>query len=123
MDNVHTHPLEQLAERLHFLGKLLAALCCVWIAVVGSALMREITPDTLEHHRSPVMQERLKTCEGEFHQRYACADTILINGQRNGAIEVMMRMGLTLLLPTIAWSLWSVVVNRTDRLCRWLCRH
>lgn len=100
------------------MGKVLALLCCAWIAVVGPALLREITPDMLEHHRAPSVQEKLKDCEGDFARRYACADTILLNGERNGATEILMRLGLTLLLPAIAWSTWKAVMERTDRLCR-----
>ena len=117
MSHVPIPPLEVLSCRLHFLGKLLGMLCCAWIAVVGTALMHEMTPDNLEHHRAPVMQERVKSCEGEFQQRFACADAILLNGQRNGAIEVMMRLALTMLLPSVAWGMWRAVMSRADRLC------
>lgn len=118
MDAARTDPLERLSRRLRFLGKMLAMLCCAWIAVVGSALMREMTPDDLEHHRAPVVQDRVKGCGGEFQQRYACTDAILLSGHRNGAVEVMLRLGLTLLLPSIAWTMWKAVVARADRLCR-----
>lgn len=118
MDPVRIHALEMMSRRLHFMGRLLGVLCCAWIAIVGSALMREMTPDDLEHHRAPLVQEKVKACEGEFHRRYACTDNILLTGQRNGAIEVMMRLGLTLLLPTVAWAMWKIVTDRADRLLR-----
>lgn len=114
-----THPLETLSRRLHFMGKVLGVLCCAWIAVVGTALMGELQPDDLEHHRAPAVQQRVKSCEGEFAQRYACTDAILLSGGRNGAGAVLLRLGLTLMLPTIAWTMWKQVMERTDRLNRY----
>jgi hypothetical protein len=111
-----TNPLELLHHRLSFLGKALSAICCLWIAVVGTVLVRELTPDDLEHHRAPSVQERVNRCEGEFSQRYACADAILLNGQHNGAAQLLARMGVTLILPTIAWTMWRGVMNRAERL-------
>ncbi len=108
--------LERLHHRLHMLGKLLSALCCVWIAVVGTVLVRDLTPNDLEHHRAPVIQDRVSTCQGEFAQRYACADAILINGQHNGATEILTRMGVTMILPTIAWIMWRGVMARAEKL-------
>jgi hypothetical protein len=111
-----SNPLERLSRRLHVLGQVLSFLCCAWIGVVGQALLAELTPDDLEHHRAPAVQERLHACEGEFSQRYACADTILLSGQRNGAGAVLARLGLTLMLPAIAWTMWRRVTQRADRL-------
>lgn len=100
------------------MGKVLGVLCCAWIAVVGTALMDELRPDDLEHHRAPVVQERVKACEGEFARRYACTDAILLAGGRSGAGAVLLRLGLTLMLPSIAWTMWKAVTERADRLLR-----
>jgi len=112
----YVNPLEVLHHRLHILGKMLSALCCLWIAIVGTVLVRDLTPNDLEHHRAPLMQERVATCQGEFAQRYACADAILINGQHNGALEILARMGVTMILPSIAWVMWRGVMARAEKL-------
>ncbi|MBC7951324.1 MAG: hypothetical protein H7Z12_05805 [Rhodospirillaceae bacterium] len=111
-----SNPLEVLHQRLNTLGKVLSALCCLWIAVVGTVLIRDLTPDDLEHHRAQIIQERVARCEGEFSQRYACADAILLNGQQTGAAELLARLGVTLILPTIAWAMWRGVMARAERL-------
>lgn len=110
------NPLERLRQRLHVLGKLLSALCCLWIAVVGTVLVRDLSPDDLKHHRAPLIQERVKNCTGEFAQRFACADAVLLNGQNNGATALLARLGVTFLLPTIAWTMWRGVMNKAERL-------
>lgn len=111
------NPLERLRQRLHILGRLLSMLCCLWIGVVGTVLVRDLTPDDLEHHRAPVMQERVKTCTGEFAQRFACANALLIDGEHSGATALLARLGLTLLLPTIALTMWRGVMRKAERLC------
>ncbi|CAA7619694.1 hypothetical protein [Magnetospirillum sp. UT-4] len=118
MSEARIHPLSLLSRRLHLLGKVLALVCCAWIAVVGPALMRDLNADQLGNHRSPQVQERVKGCDGDFASRYACTDLILLAGHRDGAVEVLRRLGLTLMLPTIAWAMWRAVMDRTDRLCR-----
>lgn len=116
MDRRAPNPLEVLYLRLSFLGKMLSVVCCLWIVVVGSVLIHELTPNDLEHHRAPIIQERVSQCEGNFARRYACADTILINGEHRGAGQVLMRLGLTLLLPTVAWVMWRGVMAQAERL-------
>lgn len=111
-----TSPLDVLYARLTLLGKMLSALCCLWIAVVGTVLVRDLTPNDLEHHRAPVIQERVSQCEGDFARRYACADTILINGEHRGAGQLLARLGVTMFLPTVAWVMWRGVMTRAERL-------
>lgn len=110
------NPLDVLHARLTMLGKALSALCCLWIAVVGTVLVRELSPNDLEHHRAPVIQERVNQCEGDFARRYACADTILINGGQHGATQLLARLGVTLILPSVAWVMWRGVIARAERL-------
>lgn len=110
------HPLERLHQRLRLLGQVLAILCCAWIGVVGQAMLSELGPNALEHHRSPAVKERLAGCEGEFAQRFACTDAILLAGERNGAGAVLARLGLTLMLPSIAWVMWRRVMDKADTL-------
>lgn len=109
-------PLDVLHARLLILGKLLSALCCLWIAVVGTVLVRDLTPNDLEHHRAPLIQERVNQCEGDFSRRYACADTILIDGGQHGATQLLVRLGVTLILPSVAWVMWRGVMVRAERL-------
>lgn len=116
VEHYDSNPLEVLHQRLNTLGRLLSALCCLWIAVVGTVLIRDLTPDDLKHHRAPQIQDRVARCEGEFSQRYACADAILLNGQQTGAAELLARLGVTLILPTIAWTMWRGVMTRAGRL-------
>lgn len=116
MHQTATNPLEALYARLLLLGKVLSALCCLWVAVVGTVLVRELTPNDLEHHRAPVTQERVNQCEGDFARRYACADTILLNGEHRGASQLLARLGVTLILPTVAWIMWRAVMARAERL-------
>ena len=111
-------PLEVLYLRLTFLGNLLRMVCCLWIAVVGTVLIRELTPNDLEHHRAPVVQDRVAQCDGDFARRYACTDTILLRGEHHGAVQVLMRLGLTLMLPSIAWIMWRNVLTTAERLRR-----
>jgi hypothetical protein len=110
------NPFEKLSRRLRFLGQVLGFLCCAWIAVVGQALLVELTPDRLGNHRSPEVKERILACEGEFARRYACSDAILLSGERHGAGAVLARLGLTLMLPTIAWTMWRRVTAKAEHL-------
>lgn len=114
--DTYSNPLETLHHRLDMLGKLLSMLCCLWIAVVGTVLVRDLTADDLEHHRAPLIQDRVSRCEGEFSRRYACADAILSKGQKNGAGELLARLGVTMILPSIAWIMWRGVMRRANRL-------
>lgn len=110
------NPLEVLYSRLMMLSKMLSAVCCLWIAVVGTVMVRDLTPNDLQNHRAPVIQERVGQCEGDFARRYACADTILLNGENRGASQLLMRLGVTLFLPTVAWVMWRGVMQRAERL-------
>lgn len=109
-------PLDVLHARLTTLGRLLSALCCLWIAVVGTVLVRELSPNDLEHHRAPVIQDRMTQCEGDFSRRYDCANTILVNGGQHGATQLLARLGVTLILPSVAWVMWRGVMLRAERL-------
>lgn len=118
VDTNRRNPLEALSHRLHIMGNVLGFLCCAWIAVVGTTLLAEINAENIGNHRSPAMMERMKECEGSFAQRFACTDDVLLRGERGGATEVFLRLLATLMLPSVAWSMWRVVMDKTDRLCR-----
>lgn len=110
------NPLARMHRRLVVLGRLLSALCCLWIVVVGSVLVYDLTPDDLEHHRAPTMQERVKTCSGDYAQRFECANNALLDGQQDGAEELLKRLALTMMLPTIAWTMWRGVMRKAEYL-------
>lgn len=116
MDRENRNPLEILYHRLHLMGQLLTVLCLTWIGVVGVTLLSEVTTDTLGHHRSPAMREKLKQCEGSFAQRFACSEPLLLQGERGGAFQIILRLSATLILPGTAWAMWRAVLRRTDSL-------
>ena len=84
----------------------LALLTLLWVAVVGLLLMAQMTPEDMVNHRSSVVQHEVQNCSGTFDQRYDCTETILLAGQWQGLLEVIKRIGLTLLLPAVAWGVW-----------------
>ena len=122
MTHYATDPLERLYERLSLLGKALGVVCCLWIAVVGTVLIRDLSPDDLKHHRAPQVQERVGQCEGDYARRYACAETILVDGGQEGASAVLLRLCVTLFLPGVAWFMWRGVMTRAEQL-RTMPRH
>ncbi len=109
-------PLIVLRRRLDRLGRLLSGLCMAWIAAVGLDLTLQLTPDDLEHHRAPTIQDRVHQCEGDYADRYNCTEAVLLDGQRGGAEAVLLRLVVTMALPAVAWGVWSVVMRRTRRL-------
>lgn len=115
-------PLSTLLHRLQILGRLLALLCVGWVGAVGFELAVELSPDDLQNHRSPVVQEKVAACDGAFSQRYACTQTILLDGERISAGTMAVRILVTLVLPGIAWSVWTAVIRRTERLA-WQAQH
>lgn len=118
MDSENRNPLEILRSRLHVMGQVLTVLCLTWIGVVGLTLLQEVDTDTLGHHRTPAMREKLKQCEGPFAQRFACSEPLLLSGERGGAFEIVLRLSATLILPGTAWTMWRAVLRRADNLCR-----
>ena len=114
-----TDPLLELQGKMLMLGNVLSALCLAWILVVGLVLSAELTPDELEHHRAPIIQDRVGHCEGSFNQRFDCTQSVLLDGERVGARNVLLRLGVTVILPMVAWAVWSSVMRRTRALLRW----
>lgn len=97
----------------------LVALTFVWIVLVGAGLIAEMSPEEMSNHRSQIIQEQVHSCSGDFNERFDCTQDILLAGQRAGVWEVIKRLGLTLLLPSVAWSVWWAVLRRIRRIC-WL---
>ena len=91
---------------------LLCALTMTWILVVGLTLIAQMTPEDMVNHRSRVVQDQVHACGGTFEQRFDCTQQILLAGEKAGIVEVMKRISLTLLLPTVAWSVWWLVLWR-----------
>jgi hypothetical protein len=109
-------PLQRLYHRLELLGRLLTILCCLWVGVVANVLMSEAPPDLVPNHRSPAVQEQISKCEGPFSARFNCTDTILVKGGRQGAYALLQTLAATMLLPTVAWTMWHGVMDRARRL-------
>jgi glucose-6-phosphate dehydrogenase assembly protein OpcA len=58
------------------------------------------------------VQCEIHACQGDFDKRYQCTETILLAGERHGIVAVVERMVLTLLLPSVAWGVWWMVLRR-----------
>jgi hypothetical protein len=99
-------------RRVRALGNLLAALCVAWMAIVGVLMAGELTPRVLENHRDPAIEKQVKACEGAYASKFVCAQTILLTGERMGALEVLLRVIAVIALPCIAWAVWRFVMRR-----------
>jgi len=104
--------LRALQQRMARYELLLCALTMSWILVVGLTLIAQMTPEDMANHRSQVIQGQVHGCNGTFSQRFDCTQKILLAGEKRGILEVVKRIGLTLLLPSIAWGVWWVVLKR-----------
>lgn len=104
--------ISALQRRMDRCERLLCAWSLVWIVVVGLALVTQMTPEDMENHRSQTVQGEIHACQGDFDQRYQCTETILLAGERHGIVAVVERMVLTLLLPSVAWGVWWMVLRR-----------
>lgn len=111
---VPENPFPSLLRRLHRLGRILNILCVAWIAVVGASLLWEMTPEDVENHRAKIIKTRLTYCSDDsFSRRFDCASAILLDGGRNGALDVLARLGLTVAFPALAWGVWGRIMRRT----------
>ena len=90
----------------------LLALTFAWIVLVGAGLVAQMSPEEMANHRSQIIQEQIHACSGDFPERFDCAQSILLAGQRDGIWEVMKRISLTFLLPSVAWGVWWAVLRR-----------
>ena len=104
------NPFAVLQRRMRLLGTVLKLLCLAWIVTVAVMLTAEMTPEDLRNHRAASVQERVRNCPGEFAERFRCTQVILLSGERDSAVSVLDRLGISLILPAIAWTVWRVVM-------------
>ena len=104
--------LKALQKRMVRYELVLCALTLAWVAVVGLTLISQMTAEDMANHRSQIIQERVHACGGDFAHRFDCTQDILLTGERTGIVEVVKRISLTLLLPSVAWSVWWAVLRR-----------
>jgi hypothetical protein len=71
-----------------------------------------MSPEDMANHRSHIVQEQVHACGGSFEDRFDCTQKILLDGEKVGIMEVLKRISLTLLLPSVAWSVWWAVLRR-----------
>ena len=101
-----------LQRRMRRYQRTLVLLTLVWVVMVGVGLVAQMSPEDMSNHRSQIIQEQIRACSGEFSQRFDCTQDILLDGQRTGIWEVIKRISLTFLLPSVAWGVWWVVLRR-----------
>ena len=106
-------------RRLRYYQHMLVILSFVWVALVGFNLLSQMTAEDMANHRSQIIQERVHACSGDFNERFDCTQNILLAGQRTGAWEFLKRISLTLLLPSVAWAVWWIVLKRIRQMV-WL---
>lgn len=104
--------LKALQKRMAQYELLLCALTFAWVLVVGLSLISQMSAEDMANHRSQLIQEQVHACSGDFTHRFDCTQDILLAGQRTGILDVLKRICLTLLLPSVAWSVWWSVLRR-----------
>ena len=104
--------LKALQRRMDRYELALCALTLAWILVVGLTLIAQMSPEDMANHRSQLIQEQVHACSGDFAHRFDCTQNILLEGERTGIVDVMKRICLTLLLPSVAWCVWWAVLRR-----------
>jgi hypothetical protein len=110
---VHRHHLlSAMQRRMDNCERILCAWSVAWVVIVGLALVSQMTPEDMENHRAETVRGEIRACHGAFEERYECTETILLTGERHGIVAVVERIGLTLLLPSVAWGVWWAVLRR-----------
>ena len=104
------NPFAVLQRKMRRLGNLLKLLCLAWIVCVSVLLNAQMTPEELQNHRAASVQEQIRDCPGEFTQRFQCTQALLLSGERGSAVAAATRVGISLILPSIAWTVWRVVM-------------
>jgi hypothetical protein len=96
-------------------GWLVALACVVWMGASGWMFFGEVPANMFENHSAPVVQERMRNCEGNFHQRFNCKQAILLNGERWGFAVMLDRLLLMMAPPVTAWIVWSALRGNSRR--------
>lgn len=110
-------PFASLIRHMRLLGHALTVLCLAWVAVVSLALLFDLKPNQMHNHRSPEVKAEIAQCTGEFAERYNCSEDILLSGERIDVASLALRVAVTMLMPGIAWAVWTAAMRRTRQMC------
>lgn len=98
------------ARRRKRLGDRLVAFACVaWLVGSGWTFFHTIPPEIIDNHTAKTMQDRMRTCEGSFSQRFECKQNLLLTGERWGFAVAIDRLILMCAPPIAAWIVWRAV--------------
>jgi len=102
-------------ERRRRLGDRLVTLGCVaWLALASWGFFHNVPPEIVDNHHAKTMQERMRTCEGTFQQRYDCKQAFLLSGERWGFAVALNRLALICAPVLTAAIVWAVLRRRRD---------
>ncbi|EME68906.1 hypothetical protein H261_16034 [Paramagnetospirillum caucaseum] len=101
-------------KRRRRLGDILVTLvCCLWLGFSTWTFFIADMPDEIfDNHTGKAMQERMKSCEGSFQQRYKCKQALLLNGERWGFAVALDRVLLICAPAITAWLVWGAIKRR-----------
>lgn len=102
------------ARRRRIGDRLVALGCAVWLALATWGFFHEVPPEIVDNHTAKTMQQRMRTCEGSFQQRYECKQAYLLSGERWGFAVALNRLALICGPAITAWIVWSVMRRRLD---------
>lgn len=90
---------------------LLSGICLTWAALAGWNLFLNVPEDSLLHHKSAIVKERMERCQGTFQQRYDCKEAIVIEAQRETFMNMLGRTGIVV-VPALVLGLGGTMVLR-----------
>lgn len=99
---------------------LLTAACFGWIAVSSYVLFSDLPDDVVRHHKSDVVKEKLRDCEGSFRERYDCKEAIVIETSRKTFWNLTERV-LFVTIPAVfaglagAWIIRRIPEDKPPR--------
>lgn len=94
------------------LGKwVVTGVSLVWMAWAGWDQFGNLSPDDIENHSSPAVQERMRDCSGTFKQRYECKENIVIESGRSTFNDMLGRMAIVV-VPPILLAVGLHMMNR-----------
>lgn len=88
--------------------------CLLWLGVSGWLLFSDMPPEIFDNHNSKAMQDRMRTCEGNFHKRFECKQQMLLTGERWGFAVALDRILLMCAPPITIWIVWSAIKRRDN---------
>lgn len=91
---------------------LLSGVCLAWAALAGWNLFLNVPEDSLLHHKSAIVKERMERCQGTFQQRYDCKEAIVIEAQRETFMNMLGRTAIIVVPALILGLGGNMVLNR-----------